>query len=115
MVALQENVWTGSQYIFLLQTHIIFSLNVDIFNVSGEAAHALCIVLDLSRYLDKFQSSSPHKSVWEQKKETVWQVKKKWELGGELRLCSGPSSRGNMFIFLKLIFFLKTAVLHINL
>lgn len=34
-------------------------------------------------------------------------VKKKRELGGELRLCSGPSSHGGIFIFLKLIFFLK--------
>lgn len=47
----------------------------------------------------------PHKPLWTQKRETVWQVKKKWELGGKLRLCSGPSSRGRIFIFLKLIFF----------
>lgn len=44
MVALQENLWTGTPYIFLLKTPITFSLNVDTFNVSGIAAHALCIV-----------------------------------------------------------------------
>lgn len=115
MVALQENLWTGTLSIFLLKTHMVFSLNVDVFNGSEEAAHALCIVLYLSRYLDKFQGASPYKPVWEQKKETGWQVKKKQELGGELRLCSGPSNGCGIFIFLKGIFFIKIAGLHINL
>lgn len=59
---------------------------------------------DLSKYLDKCQSASPRVPVKEQKKETGWQVVKKQELGGELRLCSGPSSSSGIFIFLKLIF-----------
>ena len=68
MAALHENLWNGTQNIFLLKPHVIFTLNVDIFNVSGKTVPALYIAYDLSRYLDKYPSSSPHGPVREQKK-----------------------------------------------
>lgn len=103
MVALQENLRTGTQYMFLLRTHIIFSLNVDIFNVPGKTAHALCIVLDLSRHLDKFQSASPHTPVWEQKKRSEEETRAwRW-----IEIMLRPKqSRWNIYIF-EVNFFLK--------
>lgn len=74
-------------YISTKNVHCIY-FECGLFNVSGKVTHALLIVRDLSRYLDKCQSTSPHVPVTEKKKGTGWQLVKKQDLGGELSLLS---------------------------
>lgn len=47
----------------------MFSLNVDVFNVSGKATPALCSVFDMSKYLTSFRVHPPT-HLYENRKRT---------------------------------------------